>query len=191
MGYSRDTCKCDSFWRNPVSGGIPGFSRVTLMGLSPHFNPLLMTTWYPCKWGSPRTNSYCPGAGLKAHKLPEMVAPTEKTDYQICKAGMKAVNGGNCWKHQLQARVYGESKRSVVEPSSDLAKGYKLVFRTHLGLEITDQGFGLLGSCNRSSVPPRPPVDRHPLKTQNNGYQERNNPNYSSYSGRYIGKQSS
>lgn len=26
------------------SGGIPGFSRVTLIGLSPHFNPLLMTT---------------------------------------------------------------------------------------------------------------------------------------------------
>ncbi|NQE38381.1 hypothetical protein E5S67_06166 [Microcoleus sp. IPMA8] len=44
MGYSRDTCKCDSFWRNPFLGGIPGFSRVTLMGLSPHFNPLLMTT---------------------------------------------------------------------------------------------------------------------------------------------------
>jgi hypothetical protein len=29
LGYSRDTCKCDSFWRNPVDGGIPGFSRVT------------------------------------------------------------------------------------------------------------------------------------------------------------------
>ncbi|GAC1503327.1 MAG: hypothetical protein NVS2B14_16010 [Chamaesiphon sp.] len=41
---SRDTCKCDSFWRNPVSGGIPGFSRVTLSGLSKHFKPLLMTT---------------------------------------------------------------------------------------------------------------------------------------------------
>jgi hypothetical protein len=69
-----------------------------------------------------------------------MVAPTEKTDDQIRKAGMKAVNGGNCWKRQLQARVYEESKRSVVEPSSNLTKGYKLVFRTHLGLEITDKG---------------------------------------------------
>ncbi|WP_189525166.1 hypothetical protein [Nostoc sp. 'Peltigera membranacea cyanobiont' 232] len=25
-----------------------------------------------------------------------MVAPTDKTDYQICKAGMKAVNGRHC-----------------------------------------------------------------------------------------------
>jgi hypothetical protein len=29
---------------------------------------------------------------LKANKLPEMVAPTEETDYQFCKAGIKAVN---------------------------------------------------------------------------------------------------
>jgi hypothetical protein len=29
---------------------------------------------------------------LKANKLPEMVAPTEENDYQICKAGIKAVN---------------------------------------------------------------------------------------------------
>jgi hypothetical protein len=25
--------KCDSFWRNPVYGGIPGFSRVTPSGV--------------------------------------------------------------------------------------------------------------------------------------------------------------
>jgi len=31
------------------------------------------------------------GAKVKAHKLPILVAPTEETDYQICKAGMKAV----------------------------------------------------------------------------------------------------
>ncbi|WP_317111732.1 hypothetical protein [Chroococcidiopsis sp. SAG 2025] len=41
---SRDKCKCDSFWRTPLLGRIPGFSRVTHQGLSQHFNPLLMTT---------------------------------------------------------------------------------------------------------------------------------------------------
>ena len=29
VALSRDTCKCDSFWRNPDDGGIPGFSKVT------------------------------------------------------------------------------------------------------------------------------------------------------------------
>jgi len=32
LGLSRHTGKCDSFWRNPVFGRIPGFSRVTLRG---------------------------------------------------------------------------------------------------------------------------------------------------------------
>nr|WP_317110800.1 hypothetical protein [Chroococcidiopsis sp. SAG 2025] len=41
---SRDSCRCDSFWRNPLLGRIPGFSRVTHQGLRKHFNPLLMTT---------------------------------------------------------------------------------------------------------------------------------------------------
>ena len=68
-----------------------------------------------------------------------MVAPTEATDYQMRKAGMKAVKGDNCWKHQPQARVYGESKQNVVEPSSYLTKEYKLVLRVRLGSEITDR----------------------------------------------------
>ena len=38
------------------------------------------------------TQALPPCAGLKAHKLPAMVAPTDKTDYQFCKAGMKAAN---------------------------------------------------------------------------------------------------
>ncbi|MBD0264154.1 MAG: tyrosine-type recombinase/integrase, partial [Tolypothrix sp. Co-bin9] len=33
MGSRRDTCKCDSFWRNPIFGRIPGFSRVTPAGV--------------------------------------------------------------------------------------------------------------------------------------------------------------
>jgi len=34
-----------------------------------------------------------------------LVAPTEKTDYQICKAGVKAEIDDNSRKHLLQARV--------------------------------------------------------------------------------------
>lgn len=44
------------------------------------------------QFSSQYTKPFRPDAGLKANKLPETVAPTEENDYQICKAGIKAVN---------------------------------------------------------------------------------------------------
>ena len=44
------------------------------------------------QFSSQYTKPFRPDAGLKANKLPVMVAPTEETDNRICKAGIKAVN---------------------------------------------------------------------------------------------------